>query len=158
MLTIISNSNKYDGIMGISGGPVVKNPPANAGDTRDVGLIPGLGRSPGGENGTPLHYSCLKKKKNLTNRGAWQAIVQQVAKSWTWTSNWACVCCGSVVSNSLQHNGLQHTRLRYLQEFAQTRVQWVGDAIQPSHPLLTLPVCRALTYSTVSSGSTHIVP
>ena len=68
MLTIISNSNKYDGIMGISGGPVVKNPPANAGDTRDVGLIPGLGRSPGGENGTPLHYSCLKKKKSHKQR------------------------------------------------------------------------------------------
>ena len=99
-----------------------------------------------------------KKKKNITNRGAWQAAVQQVAKSWTWTSNWACVCCGSVVPNSLQRNRLQHTRLHYLQEFAQTRVQWVGDAIRPSHPLLTLPVCRALTHSTVSTSSTHIVP
>ena len=38
---------------------VVKNPPANAGDMRDSGLIPGLGRSPGGGNGNPLHYSCL---------------------------------------------------------------------------------------------------
>ena len=53
----------------------------------------------------------------------------------------------------------------YLQEFAQIHVQWVGDAVQPSHPLstqhaclMTLPVCRALTYSTVSSCSTHIVP
>ena len=66
--------------MGIPGGSVVKNPPANAGDARHVGLTPGSGRSPGGGHGTPLHYSCLK---NPTNRGAWQATVQQVAKSWT---------------------------------------------------------------------------
>ena len=38
----------------------VKNPPANAGDVRDVGLIPGLGRSPGGGHGNPLQYSCLE--------------------------------------------------------------------------------------------------
>ena len=57
--------------MGIPGGSVVKNPPANARDARDVGLTPRLGRSPGGENGTPLHYSCLK---NPTHRGARQAI------------------------------------------------------------------------------------
>ena len=73
-------AQKDDGIMGIPGGSVVKNPPANAGDARDVGLTPGLGRSSRGGNGTPLHYSCLK---NPTNRGAWQATVQQVAKSWT---------------------------------------------------------------------------
>ena len=39
---------------------VVKNHPANAGDRRDVGLIPGTGRSPGGGNGTSLQYSCLE--------------------------------------------------------------------------------------------------
>ena len=39
---------------------VIKNPPANAGDTRDVGLIPGSGRSPGVGNGNPLQYSCLE--------------------------------------------------------------------------------------------------
>ena len=39
---------------------VVKNPPANAGDKRDVGLIPGLGRSPGEGHGNPLQYSCLE--------------------------------------------------------------------------------------------------
>jgi len=48
--------------------PVVKNQPANAGDIRDVGLIPGLGRSSGGEHGNPLQYSCLE---NPTDRGAW---------------------------------------------------------------------------------------
>ena len=39
---------------------VVKNPPANAGEVRDLGSIPGLGRSPGGRNGSPLQYSCLE--------------------------------------------------------------------------------------------------
>ena len=47
--------------------PVVKNPPANAGDIRDKGLIPGLGRSPGVGNDTPLQYSCLE---NSMGRGA----------------------------------------------------------------------------------------
>ena len=50
--------------------PVVKNPPANAGDVRDAVSIPGLGRSPGGENGNPFQYSYLE---NLMDRGAWKA-------------------------------------------------------------------------------------
>jgi len=45
----------------------------------DIGLIPGLGRSPRGGNGNPLQYSCLK---NPMDRGAWQTTVQRVAKSW----------------------------------------------------------------------------
>ena len=49
--------------MGFPGGPVVENPPINAGDTRDMGLIPGLGIS--------------------MDRGSWQTTVQGVAKSWT---------------------------------------------------------------------------
>ena len=50
---------------------VVKNLPANAGDIRDIGSIPGLGRSPGGGHGNPLQYSCLR---NPMDRRAWQAI------------------------------------------------------------------------------------
>ena len=50
-------------------GTVVKNLPANAGDSRDVGSIPESGRSPGVGNGNPLQYSCLE---NSTDRGAWQ--------------------------------------------------------------------------------------
>ena len=46
---------------------VVKNPPANAGDLKDAGSIPGLGRSPGGGHGNPLQYSCLE---NPLDRGA----------------------------------------------------------------------------------------
>ena len=58
----------------------VKNPPANAGDIRDVGLIPCSGRCPGGGHGNPLQYPCLK---NPMDRGAWQATVHGVAQSWT---------------------------------------------------------------------------
>ena len=47
--------------MGFQGGAAVKNLPANAGDVGDAGLIPGSGRSPGGGNGNPVYYSCLKK-------------------------------------------------------------------------------------------------
>ena len=47
---------------------MVKNLPANAGDIRDAGLIPGLGRSPGGRHGNPLQYACLE---NPMDRGAW---------------------------------------------------------------------------------------
>ena len=57
-----------------------KNPPANAGDIRDVGSIPGSGRSPGGGHGIPLHYSCLE---NPMDRAAWRATVHRVAKSRT---------------------------------------------------------------------------
>ena len=56
---------------------MVKNPPANSGTTGDVGLIPGLGRSPGGGNGTPLQYSCLE---NSMNRRDWWATVHEIAK------------------------------------------------------------------------------
>ena len=51
---------------------VVKNPPASAGDPRDLGSIPGSGRSPGGGHGNPLQYSCLE---NPMARGAWWAVV-----------------------------------------------------------------------------------
>ena len=59
---------------------MVKNPPASAGDVKDVGSIPGLGRSPGGGSGNPLQYSSLE---NPMDRGAWWAIIHRVAKSQT---------------------------------------------------------------------------
>ena len=61
-------------------GIVVKNLPANVGDTRDLASIPGLGRSPGDGNGTPLQYSCLE---NPRDGGAWWAAVYGVAQSRT---------------------------------------------------------------------------
>ena len=59
---------------------MVKDPPANAGDIRDVGSMPGLGKSPGEGNGYPLQYSCLK---NPMDRRAWQATVYGIRKSRT---------------------------------------------------------------------------
>ena len=59
---------------------VVKNPPADAGDNKDAGSIPGSGISPGGGHGNPLQYSCLE---NPLDRGTWQATVHRVAKTRT---------------------------------------------------------------------------
>ena len=61
---------------------LVKNPPANAGDTSSV---PVLERFPGGGHGHPLQYSCLE---NPTDRRAWRAAVHRVAKSWMWLCDW----------------------------------------------------------------------
>ena len=65
-------------VPGFLGGSVVKNLPADAGDTGDAGLIPGWGRSSGGGNGNSLQYSCLE---NPRDRGAWWATVHWVSKS-----------------------------------------------------------------------------
>ena len=59
---------------------VAKNPSAHAGNVRDMGLIPGLGRFPGKGNGNPLQYSCLE---NPMDRGTWQATVHRVTQSQT---------------------------------------------------------------------------
>ena len=66
------------------GAQLVKNPPANAGDARDLSSIPGSGRSPGEGNSNPLQYSCLE---NSIDRGAWWATVHGVAKSYIFTQN-----------------------------------------------------------------------
>ena len=57
---------------------MVKNPPVNAPDTGDMGLIPGSGKSPGEGNGNPLKYSC---RENSMDRRAWRASVQRITKS-----------------------------------------------------------------------------
>ena len=75
-------------LRGFPGGSVVKNLPANARDTRDVGSIPGSGRSPGWGYGNPFQYFCLENPKD---RGAWWAAAHGVAKNWTllkWPSAW----------------------------------------------------------------------
>ena len=64
--------------LGLPGGSAVKNPPVNAGDTREVGLIPGSGRSSREGNGNSLQYSCLGN--HMDRGGAWQATVHGVAK------------------------------------------------------------------------------
>ena len=59
---------------------MIKNPPADAGDKKDAGSIPGSGISPGGGHGNPFQYSCLE---NPLDRGTWQATVHRVAKNRT---------------------------------------------------------------------------
>ena len=59
---------------------MLKNPPANVGDIREVGSVAGWGRAPGVENGTPHQYSCLE---NSIDRGDWQATAHGITKSWT---------------------------------------------------------------------------
>ena len=71
----------YFSYMGFSSDSVVKNSPADAGD---AGSIPGLARFPGEGNGNPLQYSCLVK---LMDRGAWQATIHGITKSWTQLSD-----------------------------------------------------------------------
>ena len=64
---------------------VVKNLSANSGNIRDMGLICGLGISPGGRHGNPLQYSCLE---NLMDRGAWWDTVHRVAESHVSKMTW----------------------------------------------------------------------
>ena len=65
-------------VVGFPRGTVVKNPPANVGDTEGMTSIPGLGRGPGEGNGNPLWYFCLE---NSMDRGTWQATVHGIAES-----------------------------------------------------------------------------
>ena len=67
-------------LRGFTGGSVVKNPPANAGDTGDASSIPVLGRPSEEGNGEPLHYSCLGDPMDA---GAWWALGHEVTKSRT---------------------------------------------------------------------------
>ena len=91
-----SSSSSFPGSL------VVKNLPANSGEIRDRGSIPGPGRSPGAGHGNPPQYSCLE---NPMDTGSWQATIQKVTKSWTWqkrlslwqqkpqqSSNWPAKC------------------------------------------------------------------
>ena len=65
--------------MSFTGGSVGTESAHSAGNARDAGMTPGLGRSPGGRHGNPLQYPCLE---NPMDRGAWQTTVYRVAKSW----------------------------------------------------------------------------
>ena len=82
--------------VGFPGGLVVKESACNAGDSGNVGLIPGLGRSPGEGNGNLLQYSC---QGNPMVRGVWQATVLGIAKSWTQLSYFTHTTDYEVVSH-----------------------------------------------------------
>ena len=84
-------------IVGFPGGSVVQNPVTN-GDVEDDGLIPGLVRSPGGENGNPLQYFCLG---NPMDRGAWQATIHKVTKSEDTTEH-ACMHTNLIITQQIQ--------------------------------------------------------
>ena len=76
--------------MSFPSGIVIKNLPAKAGQARDVGLIPGSGRSPGVGNGNPFQDSCLE---NSMDRRTQRATVHGVAKSWTQISDFHFLSC-----------------------------------------------------------------
>ena len=117
---------------------MVKNSPANARDTRDIGLIPGLGRSPGVGNDNPLQYSCLE---NSMDRGAWWATIHGMAKELDMTghtqdiSSVQSLSCVLFFATPMDGSTLGFPVHHQLLELAQTHVHRVGDAIQPSHPL-----------------------
>ena len=73
---------------------MVKNPPASAGDIRDLGSIPGYGGYPGGGYGSPLQYSCLENPKD---RGVWQATVHRVTNSQTRLKQLSTLCFAGTV-------------------------------------------------------------
>ena len=135
---------------GISQVLVVKNLLADAGDIRDAGSIPGLKRSSGGGHGNSLQYSCLE---NPRDRGAWWVTIHRIAKSWTQLKQLgisgekrpkcyhqsvgsvaqSCWILRDPVDCSMPGFPVHHQH----PELAQTHVHRFGDAIQPSHPLLS---------------------
>ena len=118
----------HDLYKALLGGSAVKYLPANA-ESR-------WGSSPGGRNGNPFSYSCLESSMD---REAWYGTVHRVAKSWTWLSDsvqfssvaQSCLTLCDPMNCSTPGLPFPHQ----LPEFTQTHVHWVGDAIQPSHPL-----------------------
>ena len=96
----------YICIWGFSGGSDSKESAYNAGDP---GSVPGLGRSPGEENGYPFQYSCLV---NSVDRGAWQATIHGVSKSQTRLSNFSYLClsierdCTPIIPQMIDVSGL----------------------------------------------------
>ena len=132
--------------MDFPGGSVVKNLPVNAGDT---GLIPGLGKSPGGGNGNPLKYSCLE---NLRDGGAWRAAVYGVAQSQTqlkWLSS-------SSSSTSMKQEGdltmlslwVQHC-FNYFCAFMTLKCWGLGTRGQTGKHILVSQLQKGVLYSQI---------
>ena len=86
---------------------MIKNLPADAGDPRDAGSVPGLGKSPGEGNGNPLQYSCLE---NPRDRGAWWAAIYGVAQSQTRLKR-LCSSSRIIIKYSTNALGEVHTGL-----------------------------------------------
>ena len=122
---------------------------------RDLGSIPGLGRSPGGGNGYPFQYSCLE---NPMDRGTLWAIVHRVSESWTRLSDWACTCtslcsiCLSVYFESSfpsvpsSHHFLKHTIL--FPPSDSWAVYWASDPLLSSLFLhKSIPIMQVIKHS-----------
>ena len=102
--------------MDFPGGLEAKNPPANVGDARDVGLIPGFERFPGGGHDNPFQYSCLG---NPMDRGAWWATYRPwVIKSQTPLSNWAHVHNMAIRSTYISYNNFKQHKFSACQSAA----------------------------------------
>ena len=113
---------------------MVKNLPVNAGDIRDVGLILGSGRFPGGGNGNPLQYSCLE---NPMDRKAWQAIVYRVTKSQTRLKQ--------LSTYTVLY--LLFLTLTFLPPSYKTFViTWAPPPSPKSFKIIHIPISRSLTY------------
>ena len=115
-----------------------------AGDTGDSDSTPGAGRFPGGGNGNPFQYSCLK---NSVDRGAWWAAFRGVTKSHptgrlnthTTPVQFSLVAQSCpTLCNPMNHSTPGLPVHHQLLKFTQTHVHRVSDAIQPSHPLSSL--------------------
>ena len=98
MWDLTSLTRNWNCIPCFPGGTSSKETPANSGDLRDSGLIPGWGRAPGGGHGNPLQYSCLEKPMD---RGALWATVYGVAKSQTWLSDLVAAAACALEGRSL---------------------------------------------------------
>ena len=118
-------------IIGFPGGSVGKESPCNARAAANMGSIPDLGKSPGEGHGNPIQYSCLE---NPMNRGAWQATVHRVAKSWTWLkwlSTHACMHAHNYIQNGHIHSFNQY----YWVSWALWIQQWTEYQRLPSWSL-----------------------
>ena len=155
---------------------LVKNLPANAEDTKGSGLIPGSGRSPAEGHGISFQYSCLRVPWTEDPGGLQSTGLQRIRQNWTTNTlllllvykncKWSVSVqfSRSVISNSLQSHGLQHTRLpvhHQLPELAQTHVHWVSDANQTSPPAVNLSQHQGLfkwvsTFFTSGGQSTGV--
>ena len=112
-------------------GSMVKNPPASSGN---LGSIPGLGRCPGGGNGSSLQYSCLE---NPMDRGAWWAIVHEVTKSQTWLNRYTTTTTDLVkpqlTSTVIVKEHPMRCCFRRLSEAYFWLIERLGDKIQIPH-------------------------
>ena len=123
---------------GFPGATMIKNLPANAGDSGDIGSIPASGRSPGVGNGNPLQYSCLE---NPTDRGAWRATVHRVTVNWTWL-NMLAVGDIFIFHNWGRATGIWWVRPRMLLSFLDAQDRF------PRHSIIQLKMPIVLNWET----------